>query len=131
MGDKTKDLHDTFASQCDPAYSYAALPLSVYDGDTLRLNIDLGFGIWRRSTKIRMWGINTPELRGEDKEAGKAARDFLRNLLFDGGEPKPVTLYSIKDRTGKYGRYLGILVKDGKIINEELIKAGHAVPMIY
>ena len=39
----------------------------VYDGDTVRLDIDCGFGIWKCNTVSRLYGINTPEMRGESK----------------------------------------------------------------
>lgn len=121
----------------NPLYSYAARASStkgVYDGDTLRLDIDLGFSVMHKNIPIRLWGIDTPEVRGseEEKARGFAARDFLRHLLFDSeGEPKHVTVYTIKDSKGKYGRYLGILVLDGTIVNQLLIERGHAQLKMY
>lgn len=83
-------------------YRYRALITSVYDGDTVTANIDLGFGIWMQSQKIRLYGINAPELKGATKEQGLLARDFLAELV----RGKEVALESIKDRKGKYGRWL-------------------------
>ena len=47
-------------------YHYRAVVISVYDGDTCRMDIDLGLDIWQKNEKIRLVRINTPELRGND-----------------------------------------------------------------
>jgi len=85
-------------------YEYKAKIISVYDGDTVRADIDLGFGIWHKDQVIRLAGINAPEMRGEakEKEAGKLARDKLREKILD----KEVKLVTFKDKKGKYGRWL-------------------------
>ena len=54
----------------------------VVDGDTVDVDIDLGFGVWLRNQRIRMYGIDTPESRTSDDEEkiyGKAATEFLVN----------------------------------------------------
>jgi len=70
-----------FAGDCsnphDPRYVYAAEVVRVYDGDTIYMDIDLGFRMWLREEPLRLWGIDTPEVRGEDKEAGIAVRDLV------------------------------------------------------
>lgn len=113
-------------------YTYDVDVVSVYDGDTIRVNIDLGFGMkWcgydGNGVKIRLWAINTPELRGESREEGLKSKQALIDLL----EGKRVVLKTIKDRTGKYGRYLGILYvldnEEWKNVNETLVKEGYAV----
>lgn len=91
-------------------YVYKANIVSVYDGDTVRADIDLGFNSWIKNQPIRLYGINTPELRGvapEVKAKAIEARDFLSSLVM--GELKTVLLETIKDKTGKYGRWLGII----------------------
>lgn len=112
-------------------YTYDVEVVSVYDGDTIRVNIDLGFGMkWcgdnGKGVKIRLYGINTPELRGEERELGLKSKQALIDLL----EGKRVVLKTIKDKTGKYGRYLGILyILDGDEwvdINQTLINEGYA-----
>lgn len=107
----------------DNKYCYRAYITNVYDGDTITCNIDLGFGLNLNKQKIRMFGINAPELRGDEHNDGIIIRDKLRQLIMD----KWVTLYTIKDRKGKYGRWLGIIVNDNTNINnillqEELVK---------
>jgi micrococcal nuclease len=109
-------------------HHYKAKVLEVYDGDTVRLEIDLGFGMtWRgsdgRGVQIRLFGLNTPEVRGSEREQGLISRDRLREQILD----KYITLKTIRDKTGKYGRYLGILLKeDGTNLNEWLISEGLA-----
>ncbi len=83
-------------------YYYRAVVVSVYDGDTIRADIDLGLHTWVKREKIRLARINAPELRGDERPAGLQSRDFLRNLILG----KEVVLKTFKDRKGKYGRYL-------------------------
>ena len=117
-------------------YTYNIEVVSVYDGDTVRVNIDLGFGhIWKGSdgkgVKIRLHGINTPEVRGVERPEGLKSKQYLIDLI----EGKSVVLKTIKDKTGKYGRYLGILyVGEGdswKNINETLVSEGYAIHKTY
>ncbi|MFC1468001.1 helix-turn-helix domain-containing protein [Verrucomicrobiota bacterium] len=112
-------------------YHYVAQVQSVYDGDTCRVDIDLGLGMWLRNEKLRLVRINAPEMTGPEKAAGAASRDFLRGLI-DGRE---VIIETLKDRRGKYGRYLAEiwLEQDGVWlnVNDELVAAGHAVYQAY
>jgi micrococcal nuclease len=109
-------------------YHYNAKVVSVYDGDTIRVNISFGFGHnWNgengKGVSLRLYGLNTPEVRGDEKERGLMVRDKLRELILD----KHVTLRTIKDKTGKYGRYLAIIVtKEGLNVNDWLIENGYA-----
>ena len=108
-------------------YCYRALVQSVYDGDTCTVDVDLGLKTWVRGEKLRLNRINTPELKGEEREAGLKARDFLRNLI-DG---KEVIIQTVADKEGKFGRYLAeiwVVNSDGSWlnINDHLIKSGHA-----
>lgn len=99
---------------------------SVYDGDTCTVDIDLGLNIIIRKEKIRLFGIDTPELRGvsdEEKERGRQARDWLREHL-DAAEE--VLIRTHKDKSGKYGRLLGELIADGKNLNTALVDQGMA-----
>lgn len=100
---------------------------SVYDGDTCRVDIDLGLGMWIRNEKVRLVRINAPEVTGPEKVRDEASRDFLRELI-DG---KEVIIETVKDRRGKYGRYLAdIWIERGGVwmnVNDTLVAAGHAV----
>jgi micrococcal nuclease len=57
-------------------YTYRAKIISVYDGDTVTALVDLGFGITNK-IKIRLKGINTPEVRGAERPEGIVSRDYL------------------------------------------------------
>lgn len=65
----------------DSLYHYRAVITEVYDGDTVTADVDLGFSVWVRGERLRLARIDAPEVRGDDKDAGFAARDFLRNLI--------------------------------------------------
>lgn len=99
-------------------YEYRAKVVRVVDGDTVDVAIDLGFH-FTFETKIRLYGINAPELK---EEAGKTSRDYLFSRIYG----KTVTIKTQKDRTEKYGRYLGTIILDGENINEDLITKGFA-----
>lgn len=110
-------------------YHYKAQVTAVYDGDTITVDIDLGLGIWIRGEKIRLYGIDTPELRGseEEKVKGRAARDYLRAQILG----QEIYLETYRDKSGKYGRLLGTvhLYREGPgwlNINEVLVTSGHA-----
>ena len=116
--------HDSFFDkQINLQYQYPALVVSVYDGDTITVNIDLGFGVELKKQKIRLYGINTPEVRGASKEQGIMSRDYVRAKILH----KMITLQSIKDKKGKYGRWLGIVIIDNVNLNKELITKDFAV----
>jgi len=90
-------------------YRYNATVRSVYDGDTCTMDVDLGLGCWVHGEKIRLCRINAPELRLSERPRGLLSRDFLRSKI----DKKKVILETIKDKKGKYGRYLGeIWIKD-------------------
>jgi len=109
-------------------YEYEAIVRSVYDGDTVRLDIDLGKSIWLHNEPCRLLGIDTPELRGEEREKGIIARDALRELILG----QTVRIKTKKDKSGKYGRLLvDIYLKDGKHINQWLLDMGFAVEISY
>lgn len=106
------------------SYRYKATVSRVVDGDTVDLIIELGFHMTTKQ-RIRLLGIDAPEIRGSEKEAGRKSTAYLAGLLMkDGGEIEVETV-----KTGKFGRWLGLLYVDGleSSINTEMIKAGHAV----
>lgn len=108
----------------DFEYWYVAIVTEVYDGDSITIKQDMGCFIKREEVKIRLKGINTPELRGDTREAGLIARDALRTLILG----KKVVINTYLDRTDKYGRLLGIIyTEDGLNVNQWLIDNGYAV----
>lgn len=106
-------------------YVYDALIIDVYDGDTVTAEVDLGFSV-KMTMKLRLDGIDTPELRGEEREQGLVVRDYVRDLILD----KQVILETLKDKTGKYGRFLAIIhiPQDDTTmnLNEHLLQEGMA-----
>ena len=86
----------------------------VVDGDTVDVDIDLGFGIWIHNERVRLYGIDTPESRTrdlEEKKAGLFAKDVVLHYLPEGSKQ---VLRTHKDKVGKYGRVLGeFVIYDG------------------
>ena len=110
-------------------YTYKAHVTKVYDGDTITADVDLGMGVWLRNQKIRLFGLNAPEMRGVERNEGVKSRDFLRKLILN----KEVTLMTYKDEKGKWGRWLGdIFISNDQgvdvCINTILIQKGYAKP---
>jgi len=103
-------------------YEYRALVRRVYDGDTITVDIDLGFNIVTRNQKIRLVGINAPEIRGKLREKGLESRDFLRKKILG----KWIVLKTSKDKKGKFGRWLGSIFIENENINSLMIKEGFA-----
>ena len=102
-------------------YEYNAKIVKVYDGDTVTAEIDLGFKIKVTET-IRLYGLNTPEVRGEERPDGLISRDKLRERILD----KNVVIKTMKDKKGKYGRYIAEIYLEAENINEWLITEGLA-----
>jgi micrococcal nuclease len=112
-------------------WTYRCKLRRVVDGDTVDVDIDLGFGIWQMNERVRIMGIDTPESRTRDKiekKFGLAAKAKLKSLL----GPTPVLQTTIskkgEDMKGKFGRVLGDFIIEGKQVSEIMCKAGHAVP---
>jgi micrococcal nuclease len=108
-------------------YQYRAIITSAYDADTVTADIDLGFGVWLRGQKLRLYGINAPEVRGEEREEGLKSRDALRAKLGLGVVECSCLVVTYRDKKGKYGRWLAkILLEDGTDVNDWLISSGLA-----
>ena len=104
-------------------YEYKATVKRIIDGDSLILDIDLGFYMFMNETKIRLYGLDTPEMNSEDPllrlQAIMATRYLFDNLQV--GEK--VVIKTILDKREKYGRLLATIIKkDGLNINEGLIQ---------
>lgn len=107
-------------------YWYNATVTKVYDGDSITVDIDLGFGIIKKDTKIRLAGIDTPEIRGEEREHGLIVKNWLSEKILN----KKIKINTIKDCTGKYGRYIAYIYLDDINLNEVLINEGMAEPYL-
>lgn len=104
------------------SYTYKAELVRVIDGDTVVLDIDLGFETWLRNQPIRLFGLNTPEITGQEKPEGLKAKAWLEERL-SGHE---IVLQSIQDKKEGFGRWLGILHADGANVNDEMLESGIA-----
>jgi micrococcal nuclease len=112
-------------------HEYKVRIKKVVDGDTVDVDIDLGFGIWYLNQRIRLHGIDTPESRTRDKvekKYGLAAKVFLKNHL-----GKECTMRTHSDKKGKFGRILGefigydVTTDSWRSINQLMIEQHHAV----
>ena len=108
-------------------YEYDCRIVRVVDGDTVDVDVDLGWSTWRCGERIRLYGIDTPECRtrdAEEKAAGLLAKEFVEETLHVGGTYNLTT----KEK-GKFGRYLGvIMLSDKTSINAALVSEHLAVP---
>ena len=114
-------------------YEYRCKIDKVIDGDTVDVDIELGFGVWLHKERIRLYGIDTPESRTrdlEEKKYGLMAKELVLTLMPVGSMQ---TLITEKDKSGKFGRILGkFIVHEPKldryvILNEFMVDNHHAV----
>ena len=114
---------------------YDVTVLKVVDGDTVDVDIDLGFGITLRDERVRIMGIDTPESRTRDKVEdlfGEAAKARVKELMHEGGKLITTEDKNGEDMKGKFGRILGdfyVERYEGKKerLTDILIEEGHAV----
>ena len=111
-------------------YEYRAKLIRAIDGDTIQTSVDLGFGIWVTMV-LRLDGIDTPEVVGMERPEGLRAKAFVESLL---PPDSHFVIQTKKDRKDKYGRYLAkvlYMTDEGemRVLNDELLEAGLAVPM--
>lgn len=100
-------------------YEYKATVTKVKDGDTLVLDIDVGFSIIYRNQVVRLARINTPETNTIE---GTSVKDIVTKLLVD----KVVVIKTTKDKKDKYGRYLAEVYLDNLNINDYLLNNNYA-----
>ena len=117
-------------------YEYSGNVISVVDGDTLHVDMDLGIDCHTLLT-VRLMGVNAPE---HGTPEGEAATAYVENWVHNHGGPDGlVTVQTVKDRKEKYGRYLAYIYgwregetefvpgNGGRCLNDMLIDEGHAV----
>jgi len=110
-------------------YTYKATLDRVVDGDTVDLNIDLGFDVWVKK-RVRLEHVDTPEKRTTDpleKHFGFMASDFVLDKLM--GAEQMVVKTTLDGSTDKYGRVLGVIWVDHALtsVNDQLIEKYLAV----
>ena len=106
-------------------HEYHCVITKIIDGDTIDVDIDLGFDCWLHKQRIRLHGIDTPESRTrdlEEKKYGLAAKAFVEKFIPLGS----TALLKTKEK-GKYGRYLGDFKVKNQWLCTELLKHRHAV----
>ena len=110
-------------------YEYNCKVVRIIDGDTVDVDIDLGFDVWLTKQRIRLFGVDTPESRTRDmveKKFGILAKNFVKGRL-------PVASMQIlrtrlDDSRGKFGRILGEFVMEDTTLNQLLIITNNGVP---
>jgi len=114
-------------------HEYNCVIVRVVDGDTVDVDIDLGFDMWLRKQRIRLYGVDTPESRTrdlEEKKYGNAAKEFVKSFLPVGTTQ---VLKTKLDGRGKFGRILGEFIAYDinydreSTVNQLLIDNFHAV----
>ena len=108
-------------------YEYKVKIRRIVDGDTVDVDIDLGFDMILSKQRIRLYGIDTPESRTRDKEEkfyGKLSAKFLKEQCKNSSE---IFLKTYLDKKGKFGRILGEFIVDGVNINKLMIEKYMAV----
>lgn len=117
-------------------FEYHAKVVEVVDGDTIVIDIDLGFDIKLTNQKVRLLGVDTPESRTSDKIEkvfGLASKDFVKKFVKGCEDSVIIRTHLSDDVDGngreKFGRLLGEIVnpETRKVLNEELISNNYAV----
>ena len=106
-------------------YEYECKIVRVIDGDSIVVDIDLGFGLWIHGESIRLFGVDCPECRSrdlEEKAAGLAAKKFVERFL-QVGETYTLNTHD----KGKFGRYLGTISNETETVNKALVNEHLAV----
>lgn len=112
-----------------PTYTYKAEVVRIIDGDTMDVRLDVGFDthIFKR---LRLLGVDTWELRGEEKEKGKLAKEFVESRMRI--SKNKCWVQTELDGEGKYGRVLAWVwthrVTGPECLNEVLLAEGHGTP---
>ena len=97
--------------------------MRVIDGDTIDVDIDLGFFTVLHRQRIRLYGIDAPEVRGSERFAGLESKAWLKHKV----EGRETELVTFKDAKGKYGRWLGAINFKNRNLNELMLNKELAV----
>ncbi|MDX5401068.1 MAG: thermonuclease family protein [Rhodobacterales bacterium] len=108
-------------------YTYRAIVRRIVDGDTVDCDVDMGFRAWRMNERFRLAGVNTPEMRGPDRDAGRAAKAFVESLIAPGAE---IIIETAKD-PDSFGRWIATVYINNQSLNDALVDHGHAVRKSY
>ncbi len=118
-------------------YTYKATVVRIVDGDTIYVDVDLGFYL-RQTMKVRLKGLNTPEIRGPERPEGLKSKHFVEEKLAD----CPAVVIKT-NKIGKYGRYIAdvwflagsddphTILEQGQSLNKLLLDKGLAEEVRY
>ncbi len=103
----------------------------VVDGDTIYGDVDLGFNFGGRRMEFRLAEVNTPEIKGPNRDAGIASKKYVEDTVLN----KEVIIITKKDSKEKYGRYLAWVYyleneKNWVCLNKKLVELNLAVPFM-
>jgi micrococcal nuclease len=105
-------------------FVWKARLLRVIDGDTFDVSLDVGFRS-TRTERLRLLGVNCPERHGPTAQAGLFAKEFTERWFVNASLVLTVETF----KSDVFGRYLARVYRaDGRCLNDDLLKAGHAVP---
>lgn len=116
----------------DDPYVRSIRVVRIVDGDTIDVEVDLGFRMYAK-VRVRLLGVDTPEVRGPERPEGLISSDFVRRWVGENSEwateDYPLRMRSVK--TGKFGRWLAEIwtpADPGSTLNSTLLDTGHADP---
>ena len=109
-------------------YEYQAAPMTVVDGDTIDVTVDLGFRI-HREIRLRLLGIDTHETYGVPKDSEEYRRGaeetaFVEEWMAAAPDGQPWPFFIATEKRGKFGRYLAEIERrvDGAVLNDDLLE---------
>lgn len=111
-------------------FIYEAALVEVIDGETIDVNVYLGFqrphGKIFHEIRLRLQGIDTPEVRGVEKVAGKVSKEALEELLgWQNLNPEKRLLFIETKKTSKYGLYIAVIWMPVKWINNDILDGSY------
>jgi len=107
-------------------FKYPAKVERVIDGDTIVVDLSLGLGVILNDQTIRFYGIDAWEVSGEERPKGLLAKQYVEKMIEEGEIVIEIRPDWGQNGKGKYGRWLGKILVDGKDLNQELVEQGHA-----
>jgi micrococcal nuclease len=110
-----------------PKYTYNAIVRRIVDGDTIDVDIDMGFRAWRMRERLRLDSINAPETRGPSRDDGLAAKKFLSELIPEGSQ----IVICTKPDPDAFGRWIANVFIGETYVNYAMVEEGHAVRKTY
>ena len=105
-------------------YEYKAELIRVVDGDTVDLLVDLGFKV-HHVVRVRLLDVDTPEIHGVKHSSDEYAAGLKAKQFVEGWFRGATTLHIQTSKTGKYGRWLGVISKEGPFENPDNVAIGY------